>query len=72
MFCGFEETVRILRLFCQGSVVEWDDNADDRRKGGFGEWIGRMGLERNVVEGWGVRAVVVLRVWKVGFLFSFF
>ncbi|KAL8731206.1 MAG: hypothetical protein Q9166_003614, partial [cf. Caloplaca sp. 2 TL-2023] len=54
MFCSFEASPRILRFFCWGEVVEWNDPQ-------FGSWIGRMGKERVN----GARAVVGLKVWKV-------
>ncbi len=59
MFCSFGEGPRIMRLFCWGEVVE-------RGRGGVG---GRWEREVRGFRGEGVegaRAVVVLRVWKVG------
>ena len=62
MFCSFGTAPRILRLFCWGSVVE-------KGNGGFEELVGRMMEGREKVEG--VRAVVLLRVWKVRWIFFF-
>lgn len=55
MFCSFGAAPRIMRLFCWGKVVEWDQEPD------FGAWIERLGGKR--VEG--ARAILVLDVWKV-------
>ncbi|KAL8780867.1 MAG: hypothetical protein Q9213_006279 [Squamulea squamosa] len=55
MFCSFEASPRILRFFCWGEVVEWND------KPRFGEMMAKMGKRR--VDG--ARAVIGLRVWKV-------
>ncbi|KAL8806074.1 MAG: hypothetical protein Q9182_001606, partial [Xanthomendoza sp. 2 TL-2023] len=55
MFCSFETSPRILRFFCWGEVVEWNDKAR------FGEMVRKMGKTK-VVEG--ARAVVRLKVWK--------
>ena len=54
MFCSFGVSPRILRFFCRGRVVEWDEM-------GFAGWVGRLGGEG--VEG--KRAVVLLDVFKV-------
>ncbi|KAH0543397.1 hypothetical protein FGG08_002255 [Glutinoglossum americanum] len=54
MFCSFDVTPRILRLFCRGRVVEYDEP-------GFEPTIKRMGKER--IDG--ARAVVLLDVWMV-------
>ena len=56
MFCSFAKSPRIMRFFCKGSVVEWDD-------GRFEGLMGKMGKRR--VEG--ARAVILLDVLKVGF-----
>lgn len=54
MFCSFEKTPRILRLFCKGRVVEfWDEE--------FGVLTRGMGKEVPV----GARAVIVLEIFKV-------
>lgn len=54
MFCSFEQSPRILRLFCKGEVVEvWED--------GFGEVTRGMGMEVPV----GARAVIRLEIFKV-------
>lgn len=54
MFCSFGTSPRIMRLFCTGSVVEWDDPK-------FEETLKRMGKEK--IDG--ARAVILLDVWKV-------
>lgn len=59
MFCSFARSPRILRFFCWGRVVEWDEP-------GFEGLLGRMGKGR--VEG--ARAVIELDVWKVGLIIS--
>ena len=56
MFCSFAKSPRIMRFFCKGSVVEWDDARFERL-------VGKMGKKR--VEG--ARAVILLDVFKVGF-----
>ena len=57
MFCSFDVSPRILRFFCWGRAVEWDQEE-------FGGLVRRMGKESRLVEG--ARAVVDLKVWKVG------
>ncbi|PLB40483.1 uncharacterized protein BDW47DRAFT_88300 [Aspergillus candidus] len=57
MFCSFETTPRILRLFCTGRVVEAGD------EGAFGRAVERMGLSGKVLVG--ARAVIVLDIFKV-------
>jgi hypothetical protein len=60
MFCSFEKTPRILRLFCKGRVTEfWED--------GFREGVREMGVEVPV----GARAIIVLEIFKVCFFFSY-
>lgn len=59
MFCSFAKSPRIMRFFCKGSVVEWDD-------GRFEGLLTKMGKKR--VEG--ARAVILLDVFKVGFSIS--
>ena len=54
MFCSFETSPRIMRFFCTGKVVEWDEPA-------FEPLLAKMGGKR--VEG--ARAVILLNVWKV-------
>ena len=54
MFCSFAKSPRIMRFFCMGKVVEWDDVR-------FGQLLKRMGKER--IEG--ARAVILLDVFKV-------
>jgi hypothetical protein len=54
MFCSFGPSPRILRFFCRGRVVEWDEE-------GFAEWLGRIGDKK--VDG--ARAVILLDVFKV-------
>ncbi|THY82988.1 pyridoxamine phosphate oxidase family protein [Aureobasidium pullulans] len=54
MFCSFDKSPRILRLFCKGRVVEfWDEE--------FGSLTRQMGMEVPV----GARAVIVLDIFKV-------
>ncbi len=55
MFCSFAPSPRIVRFFCTGTVVEWDDAR-------FEGLLRRMGKER--LEG--ARAVILLGVFKVG------
>lgn len=55
MFCSFLATPRILRFFCMGTVVEWDQPR-------FAPLIRKMGKERIA----GARAVILLDVFKVG------
>ena len=55
MFCSFEATPRIMRLFCTGSVIEWDDP-------GYAGFVKRMGVKSLL----GARAAIVLDVFKVG------
>lgn len=55
MFCSFETSPRIMRLFCTGRVVEWNEP-------GFEGWLTRMGNKRFT----GMRAVILLDVFKVG------
>lgn len=63
MFCSFDAaSPRILRFFCWGQVVEWDDEP------AFGAMVARMGKKEKVVVG--ARAVVRLRVWKVSFFWG--
>lgn len=54
MFCSFETSPRIMRFFCTGRVVGWNEP-------GFDGWLKRMG-NKTVV---GARAVIVLDVFKV-------
>ena len=56
MFCSFTKSPRIMRFFCKGSVVEWDD-------GRFEGLMSKMGKKQ--VEG--ARAVILLDVLKVSF-----
>jgi Pyridoxamine 5'-phosphate oxidase len=55
MFCSFGPNPRILRLFCSGRVVEWDQPEFERLL---------KTMAKAPVEG--ARAVIVLDVWKVG------
>lgn len=57
MFCSFDTSPRIMRFFCTGRVVAWNEP-------GFDGWLTRMG-NKNLT---GARAVIVLDVFKVGFL----
>lgn len=54
MFCSFAKSPRIMRFFCMGTVVEWDDPK-------FDSLLKKMGKER--IEG--ARAVILLDVFKV-------
>ena len=54
MFCSFGPAPRILRLFCTGRVVEWDEP-------GFGAALARMGKADFA----GARAVIFLDIFKV-------
>jgi hypothetical protein len=54
MFCSFGASPRIMRFFCKGRVVEWDEPE-------FGHSLDRMGKQR--IEG--ARAVILLDVFKV-------
>lgn len=54
MFCSFETSPRILRFFCTGRVVEWDQPE-------FNTWIQKMGNHKVI----GARAVILLDVFQV-------
>ncbi|KAM3468838.1 hypothetical protein MY5147_007564 [Beauveria neobassiana] len=54
LFCSFDKTPRILRLYCTGSVTE-----SDRPE--FHTWLQKMGDKELV----GARAVIVLNIFKV-------
>ncbi|PMB68727.1 hypothetical protein BM221_005308 [Beauveria bassiana] len=54
LFCSFDKTPRILRLYCTGSVTE-----SDRPE--FHMWLQKMGDKELV----GARAVIVLNIFKV-------
>ncbi|OAX79215.1 hypothetical protein ACJ72_06464 [Emergomyces africanus] len=56
MFCSFNASPRILRLFCKGSVIEWNEPE-------FHPMLARMQMAEKYVEG--ARAVIVLDVFKV-------
>lgn len=53
MFCSFDKLPRIMRWFCKGRVVEWDQP-------GFEELLTKMGKEKIT----GARAVILLDVWQ--------
>lgn len=55
MFCSFGVSPRVLRLFCQGRVIEKDEKE-------FGTLLSRMGEEFGSA---GARAVILLNVFKV-------
>lgn len=55
MFCSFDASPRIMRLFCTGRVIPWDHPE-------FDSWRERMGNKHFE----GMRAVILLDVWKVG------
>ncbi|KAI9809778.1 MAG: hypothetical protein M1825_000211 [Sarcosagium campestre] len=54
MFCSFETMPRIMRFFCHGTVVEWDQPQ-------FDSVLRRMGKDK--IDG--ARAVIMLDVFKV-------
>ena len=54
MLCSFDSSPRIMRLFCKGRVIPWD-HAE------FDSWRKRMGDKQFE----GMRAVILLDVWKV-------
>ncbi|OQD60742.1 hypothetical protein PENPOL_c021G01153 [Penicillium polonicum] len=54
MFCSFDKTPRIMRLFCTGSVIEWDEPE-------FVPYLQAMGGKSLL----GARAVIVLDIFKV-------
>lgn len=54
MFCSFDASPRILRLFCTGTVVEWDQPE-------FFRYSQRMAKPQTV----GARAIIKLDVFKV-------
>jgi hypothetical protein len=54
MFCSFDASPRILRLFCNGSVIEWNQPE-------FAKYLERMG-KKTVL---GARAIIHLDVYKV-------
>ena len=56
MFCSFAKSPRIMRFFCKGSIVEWDD----RRFEGLMREMGKKRIE-------GARAVILLDVFKARF-----
>jgi len=54
MFCSFGTMPRIMRFYCTGRVVEWDQPE-------FEVLLGKMGKTK--IEG--ARAIICLDVWKV-------
>ncbi|GIJ92085.1 hypothetical protein Asppvi_011060 [Aspergillus pseudoviridinutans] len=54
LFCSFDAAPRILRLFCTGSVIEWNQPE-------FATYLERMG-NKSVI---GARAIIQLDVYKV-------
>ncbi|KAL2840877.1 hypothetical protein BJY01DRAFT_257213 [Aspergillus pseudoustus] len=54
LFCSFDASPRILRLFCTGSVIEWSD-------AGFKGYLERMGVKSLA----GARAIIRLDIFKV-------
>jgi hypothetical protein len=54
MFCSFDASPRIMRLFCTGTVIEWDQPE-------FAVYLKRMGKSEVA----GARAVIKLDVFKV-------
>lgn len=57
MFNSFDPSPRIMRLFCNGRVVEHDQSE-------FNDLLTRMGPDKKVE---GARAIILLDVWKVLF-----
>jgi hypothetical protein len=55
MFCSFDASPRILRFFCKGKVIEWDQPE-------FGTIGEKMGITKPVE---GARAIILLDVFKV-------
>ena len=60
MFCSFSTTPRILRFYCKGKVIEWDQPQ-------FEPTIKKMGREHIQ----GARAVILLDVFKASLLCIF-
>ncbi|EFE32600.1 uncharacterized protein ARB_00425 [Trichophyton benhamiae CBS 112371] len=56
MFCSFESSPRILRLFCTGKVIEFDDPA-------FKGWVSKMGVSDRYIPS--ARAVIALDIFQV-------
>lgn len=55
MFCSFDTSPRIMRFFCKGKVIEWDQpEFESTRK--------KMGIAKPVE---GARAIILLNVFKV-------
>ena len=54
MFCSFDTSPRIMRFFCKGRAVAWNEP-------GFDDWLKRMGGKSFA----GARAVILLDVFKV-------
>jgi hypothetical protein len=57
MFCSFATSPRIMRFFCTGRVIAWNEP-------GFNGWLEKMG-GKDVT---GARAVILLDVFKVDIL----
>lgn len=55
MFCSFAASPRILRFFCKGKVIEWDEPE-------FESTWKKMGISKPVE---GARAIILLDVFKV-------
>ncbi|RVX66814.1 hypothetical protein B0A52_09544 [Exophiala mesophila] len=53
MFCSFDTSPRIMRFFCKGRAVAWNEP-------GFDDWLKRMGGKSFA----GARAVILLDVFK--------
>jgi hypothetical protein len=60
MFCSFDASPRILRLFSTGTVIEWDQPE-------FGECLQRMGKTPIA----GARAIIQLDIFKVSICLSY-
>lgn len=55
MFNSFDPSPRIMRLFCKGRVIEWDQPQ-------FNDVLESMGPEKKLA---GARAIILLDIWKV-------
>lgn len=58
LFCSFDAAPRILRLFCRGNVIEWQDPT-------FGEYLHRMKGSNDDEHVPAARAIIRLDVFKV-------
>ena len=58
MFCSFGPSPRIMRFFCTGKVIEWDQK-------GFDGLVEKLLEGREIEKPMGARAVIWLEVFKV-------